>query len=115
MLLADGDADLAWRAATGGPTEEVDANLWLRLAATREVDHPADAMEVYERVVDEVLVTTGRGAYASAVRILKRARSVARAADQLPGFMANVARLRETHRRRPTLIQMLDKAGLSGA
>jgi uncharacterized Zn finger protein len=84
----------------------------LRLADTRETHHPADSLAVYPRVVDEILQTTDRRAYASAGRILKRARATAAAANQLPVFTEHMARLREQHRRRPTLIAMLDKASL---
>ena len=63
-------------------------------------------------MADEVLQTTDRRAYASAVRILKRARSAAQAAGELDSFTDNLARLREQHRRRPTLIAMLAKASL---
>jgi hypothetical protein len=109
-LLADGDDELAWQTASGMAPDEVGNELWLRLADARGATHPAEALGVYERLVDAVLVTTGRSAYASAIRILKRARSAADAAGTPETFTATVARLREAHRRRPTLIAMLDKA-----
>jgi uncharacterized Zn finger protein len=59
-----------------------------------------------------VLVETDRRAYARAVRILEHARSVADAAGHRDDFTAHISRLREQHRRRPTLIAMLDKAKL---
>jgi uncharacterized Zn finger protein len=67
---------------------------------------------VYTRVADEVLETADRGAYRSAARILKRARAAAQAAGEESAFGAHVARLRERHRRRPTLIAILDDADL---
>jgi hypothetical protein len=112
-LLRDGDNQLAWNTATAAEPDELGADLWLRLAESREADRPADAVAVYQRVADEVLETTNRRAYASAVRILKRARTTAQAAGETDAFADNVARLRELHRRRPTLIAMLDKAGLT--
>jgi len=59
-----------------------------------------------------VLEKTDRRAYAAAVRILKRARDAATAADDLASFNQRIAKLREQHHRRPTMIAMLDKAGL---
>ena len=59
-----------------------------------------------------MLQETDRRAYAAAVKILKRARTAAQTAGELDAFTQDVARLRERHRRRPTLIAMLDKAGL---
>jgi len=110
-VMSDGDTRLAWEAATAA-SEEVDADLWLRLAESREANHPADAVTVYQRVVDEILVETDRRAYAKAVRILKRARIAAEAAGKSGAFAEHVSRVREQYRRRPTLMAMLDKASL---
>jgi hypothetical protein len=111
-LLSDNDIDLAWQAAIAGSADEFGADRWLRLAKTREAQHPAEALTAYLRVVDEVLETTDRRAYASAVRILKQARTAAASASDPDAFDQHIAQLREQHRRRPTLIAMLDKAGL---
>jgi len=64
-------------------------------------------------VADELLLETGRRAYARAIPVLKHARRAADAAGQTGSFAAQIAGLREHHRRRPTLIAMLDKASLS--
>ncbi|MDA8063041.1 MAG: hypothetical protein M0T80_11545 [Actinomycetota bacterium] len=44
--------------------------------------------------------------------ILKKAAQAARAADRQGELAAHLAGLRETHRRRPTFIAVLDKARL---
>jgi hypothetical protein len=44
--------------------------------------------------------------------VLKHARRAADAAGESAWFAARLTELREHHRRRPTLIAMLDKAGL---
>jgi hypothetical protein len=111
-LLSDGDSSLAWDTAAAAPSDEIGADLWLRLAESREAEAPADAVAVYARVADEVLERADRRAYAAAVRILKRARAAAQAAGALAEFTDYIARLREQHRRRPALISMLDKANL---
>lgn len=75
---------------------------------------PADAMAVWFRLVDEVLAvgtTADRRSYQSAVRYLTAAKKAAVAADALVELEVRVAGLRETHRRRPSLIALLDKAG----
>ena len=111
-LLSDGDAQLAWDTAQAAAEEQLGSDLWLRLAESRETANPADAAMVYQRVGDQVLEKADRRAYAAAVRILKRARNAATAADDLQAFDQHIATLREQHRRRPTLITMLDNAGL---
>ncbi len=111
-LLSDGDAQLAWDTAQAVPEEQLGSDLWLRLAESREAANPADAATVYQRVADQVLEKADRRACAAAVRILNRARNAATAADDLQAFNQHIATLREQHRRRPTLITMLDNAGL---
>lgn len=71
-LLRDGDIQLAWGTAAAAPQDELGPELRLRLAESCEARSPADAVAVYQRVADEVLQTTDRRAYASAVRIRKR-------------------------------------------
>lgn len=111
VLLDDGEPDAAWTLATGEPAWEVGEHRWKRLAEARAPSHPADAMAVWFRLVDEVLVTADKRAYQAAARYLKAAKKAAIAADAMVEFEARVAGLRETHRRRPSLIARLDKAG----
>lgn len=64
------------------------------------------------RCEDCVVAGSGRRPYARAVLVLKHFRRAANAADQSEWFATCLADLRERHRRSPTLIAMLDKAGL---
>lgn len=111
-LLDDGDDELAWQTATAAGSPEIGDHAWLKLAAARQRTHPADALAVYWRMIETVLETADRRAYASAIRLLKRARDAAGEAGQTTQFDARVLALREQHRRRPALISMLDKANL---
>jgi len=113
-LLADGDDELAWRTAASAPNDAVDIDLWLKLAERRQPTHPADALAVFSAVADDILLTTDRRAYSRAIRVLKKARNAAQAADRTEAFRAHIAALRDHHRRRPALIAMLDEAGLTG-
>jgi len=113
-LLDDDDLDLAWATATSTPVETVGQQLWMRLAQQREPDNPADALSVYLRVADEVLEERAdRAAYQTAAKILKTARDAATTTELRNQFQTHVAQLREQYRRRPSLIKILDKAGLS--
>lgn len=111
-LLDDGDADLAWQAAAATRESDLGDHAWLRLAEARQKTHPADALLVYWRLIDSTLQTADRRAYASAVRLLKRAGEAAAHTGQTAEFEARLLTLREQHRRRPSLISMLDKAKL---
>lgn len=112
-LLVDDDLDLAWDAANNAPVEMVGQNLWMRLAERREPHSPADALTVYQRVADEVLAERAdRATYQTAAKILKAARDAANAAGMPNEFHAHLDQIREQYRRRPSLIEILDKAGL---
>jgi len=112
-LLDDGEDELAWQTATALSDPDLGDHAWLRLAEARQKTHPAQALPVYWRLIDSALQTADRRAYAAAVRLLKRARDAAKAADEIDAFEARLAALRERHRRRPSLIAMLDKAKLA--
>lgn len=111
-LLGDDEVELAWSAATAAPRDALGSDLWLRLAESSHRNRPGDALTVYQRIADEVLENADRRAYRSAARILQRAHAAAQAAGELDAFGDYLARLREQHRRRPTLIAILDKANL---
>jgi hypothetical protein len=64
-------------------------------------------------LVDVVLTTADKRSYQAAVRYLKAEKKAATAADALVEFEVRVAGLRETHRRRPSLVTLLDKAGFA--
>jgi uncharacterized Zn finger protein len=104
VFLWEEDVEGAWReAAEGGCSDE----LWLRLAQAREAAHPADALQVYLRQVDAILVSTGERAYAEAVRLLPRVREIMQRVGE--DFGRYVAGLREAHKRRRKLVEMLDR------
>ncbi len=111
-LLDEGDVEGAWSASHEDADWDPGLPRRLRLAEAREAQRPEQALPWYMLVADEMLLETGRRAYARAVPVLKHARRAAEAASQREWFAARLADLREHHRRRPTLIAMLDKAGL---
>jgi hypothetical protein len=111
-LLEDAEPGLAWAAALAAPRDALGSDVWLRLAEFRERDRPADALAVYQRIADEVLEHADRRAYRSAARILQRGRTAAQTAGELDAFAEYLTTMRERYRRRPTLIAILDEAGL---
>lgn len=112
VLLSDGDIEAAWDAAAGADTIVIGDDRWARLAEAREPSDPAAALGVYLRLIDSTLQTADRRNYRSAAKQLKRAQRSAAAAGLSEEFDEHLAALREQHRRRPTLIAILDKAGL---
>ena len=111
VLLAAKEYDAAWGVATSTSDWDAGDRRWMRLAEARESTHPWDALEVYLRLADQELETTGRAAYTRATRILKRAARAAVRADRTAEFGDHLQLLRDRYRRRPTLLAMLDKPG----
>lgn len=89
-LLDDGDDELAWQTATAACGPDLGDHAWLKLAEARQKTHPADALPIYWRTIDTVLETADRRAYASAIRLLKRARDAAGEAGQAAEFETRV-------------------------
>lgn len=112
VLLSDGEPEAAWQVARGNPEFDPGEHRWMRLAEAREASAPVDAFQVYLRLADVELETTGKAAYTRAAAILKKAARAAKAAGREPEFADHMTVLREAHRRRPTLISTLDKARL---
>ena len=111
-LLADGDVDAAWQVALPLDDGQLSDHRLASLAEARESIDPSGAMAVYLRLAGSALRTADRSAYQSAAKLLKKARRAATTAGRVADFDEHLARLREDHRRRPTLIAILDKAGL---
>lgn len=81
----------------------------MRLAETYEGVNPAASVDLYVRVVESTLETTDRRAYRAVVKQLKKASRAVEAAGLATEHRTYLVGLREEHRRRPTLVAMLDK------
>lgn len=112
VLLADGEIESAWQLATSDNDWYAGDQRWAVLAEAREATNPAASLGAYMRLVESALRTADKNAYRAAVGYLKRARRAANAAELSADLDEYISSLRELHRRRPTLIQMLDKAGM---
>jgi hypothetical protein len=108
-LLGLGLADRAWASAERLTT---DAGLWTALVAAREKADPASVVPVLIRLVEADLKVAAPRNYKSAVTRLNQLRRALKATDAAARFPLIVADLREHNRRRPTLLQAFDRAGL---
>ena len=91
-LLADGDTDAAWTAATDANAETIGDQRWARLAEEREATHPAAALSVYLRLIDSTLEKADRRNYRAAAKQLKRAQKAAAAAGPRPTSSTSTSR-----------------------
>ena len=71
VFLYEGDAEAAWREAHAGGCAQ---HLWLRLAETREAEHPADSAAIYLKQADSLVQAGGNAAYDGALDLLVKLR-----------------------------------------
>jgi uncharacterized Zn finger protein len=104
VYLWERDGEAAWREAQEGGCS---ADLWLQLARVREVEHPAEALTVYLKQIDRILIDTGERAYTEAVKLLPRiGDTMSRVGEDFTSYLAG---LRTTHKRRRKLMEMIDR------
>ena len=109
ILLDEQAVDEAWAEAQSGGCH---ARLWLQLAAAREKPHPADALQVYQERVTQVIPQGGQTAYKEAVELLKKVRKLLGRLDRKEEFPAYCAQVRAAHGKKRSLLRLLDEAGL---
>jgi Family of unknown function (DUF6880) len=107
VQLEEGDLDGAWRDAVARGCPD---NLWRQLAEAARETRPDDAAAIYRRLVDKTLESTHH--YREAVTLLKAWRETLSRIGREGELAFDLRRIRDDNRRRPKLIELLDKAGL---
>ncbi|MET9851902.1 SWIM zinc finger family protein [Streptomyces sp. NPDC006450] len=108
-LLDDGDHDAAWEAAAAG---YADSSQWLTLADLTRDDRPADALDVYLRLIGPLLTRTGDTTYEHLTELLLSARACHRALGTEDAFTTYMTTLRTVQKRKRKLTIRLDQHGL---
>ena len=109
-LLTLQEPELAWDLAHELNLNDADA--WDRILREYEKLNPIATLPVHTRLVEELLVDAGAQNYQRAAKRLNTMRALAAGTSHGLDVDAFIARLRETHRRRPRLLQELDRAHL---
>lgn len=105
ILLAEKDVDAAWsEAQVAGCADD----LWMQLAATRERDHPEDAIAIYRRRIEPTLDRKNNDAYREAMRLLRKIRSLMAKIGQEKDFDSYLRSLREAHKPKRNFMKLLD-------
>lgn len=114
VLLGEGRDEEAWEFAVAHPTDASVGQHWERLCArrARNPETAADTLPVYRELVEQALVTTGRGSYATASNLLLRMREAAGKCGRGDEFRDFMAATTEKNRRRPTCLDMFRRNGL---
>jgi uncharacterized Zn finger protein len=109
VFLWEGDVEAAWRAAHDGGCAE---GLWPVLARRRAEQHPADAIPVLRRHVDEVIASGKRDAYERAADLITELGTYHDRLGTSAEFTDYVRTLRQANSRRRNLLAALDRATL---
>jgi len=106
IFLWEKDVGNAWQEANSGGCRDV---LWGQLAEIRGKDHPADAIPVYQRLVDATVARKNNSAYAEAVALIRKIRDLmvrAGCSDQFPAYLETV---RAAHKPKRNLMKLLNR------
>src|SRR5262249_52407020 len=107
ILLSTGEVDGAWAAAH---EFRCSAGLLFAVAEQRAATHPADAIPIYARAVEIAIDRKNQSGHTEAARLLGVLKELhQRASGDFPGYLATV---KETHRRKSTLLAELARARL---
>lgn len=96
IFLWEGEVERAWSEAK---QNDCTSTLWLELAQRREVDHPADAVPIYQTQVEGLVARKNNDAYAEAAALVRRVRSALRCLGQASDFTTYLEDLKARHRR----------------
>lgn len=104
FYLWEEDGEAAWQEAqTGGCSEE----LWRQLAAGREKRHPADAVAVYQRLVEAAVARKNNQAYQDAVTLLGKVQGLMGLLGREADFSRYLASVRAAHKPKRNLMKLL--------
>lgn len=104
--LWEKNVDAAWEAAPRGAISD---QLWLKLAAAREEDHPGDAVPIYRRLIETAVGQTNNTSYEEAIKLLKRLKPLVLSLGMPTEFGQYVALLRAKYKAKRNFIKLLDK------
>lgn len=104
--LWEKNAEAAWDAASRG---NIPDQLWLKLAAAREVDYPGDTVPVYRRLIETTVAQTNNAAYDEAIKLVKRLKPLLARLDSPADFGQYIALLRAKYKAKRNFMKLLDK------
>ncbi|MFH1159030.1 MAG: SWIM zinc finger family protein [Pseudomonadota bacterium] len=106
IFLWENESDAAWQEAqAGGCTEQ----LWMRLAAGREQDHPQDAIDVYKKWIDPTVGRKNNQAYDDAANLLRKIRVLMNRLNRDADFADYLWRVRAAHKPKRNFMKLLDR------
>ncbi len=105
IFLWEGDPTAALREARAGGCA---AHLWLQLAGALELDHPDQAVAIYQERIDPIVNLANNQAYDRAADHLRRIRVLMARVGKTTGFGPYLDALRVRHKAKRNFIQRLE-------
>ena len=102
--MFEGLIDEAWDVASMHGTDD---RTWLSLARERARTHPIDAAAVFLTAAEREIATVQRTGYEAAVEHLETVQRLLREGGRGDEFTIEIARIREAHARKRTLMTLL--------
>lgn len=109
IFLGEGDVEAAWAEAQAGGCSR---GLWMRLAALREADHPADVFPLYQHEVERTIGRKNNAAYAEAVELLGKIKTLMERAGQGDEFPTYLDSVRTSHKPKRNFIKLVGQTTL---
>jgi uncharacterized Zn finger protein len=97
--------DEAWQEALAGGCA---SDLWMKLAAVREQDHPQDALSIYRERIAPLVEMTNNAAYEQAVELLHKIRKTLDRLGRETEFEDYLVALRVEFKRKRNFIKLVD-------
>ncbi len=109
IFLWEKDPDAAWLEARAGGCSQ---QLWMKLAAVREKDHPEDAIMVFKKWIDPIANRKDNRAYEEAAALLRKIQLLQHRLKQDEVFADFLLTVRVTHKPKRNFMKLLDKIKL---
>jgi uncharacterized Zn finger protein len=97
--------ETAWNEAKQGGCND---HFWLKLAAAREKEHPADVVPVYQRMVEPIISRMKNDAYEEATKMVKHIHDLMHAMGKHSEFAAYLTDLKLRHKPKRNLMKLLE-------
>ena len=104
--LAEGDSGKALQVARERGCPDT---LWLQIAAACEADHPQDAIEIYQKIIDHFVGQTNNDAYDRAAELVKKVQRLMQHLKHKKEFDAYIEQLRMKFKAKRNFIKLLAK------
>jgi len=106
IFLWEKNIEAAWcEAQEGGCSHD----LWLDLAGKREKDHPAEALPIYQRLIEPMLDRKNNDAYRGAMGFLRKVRELMIRLDRKDEFTTYLGKVRAAHKPKRNFMKLVDR------